>query len=158
MTNYVMISAQEFCDLTGLTLARFKRHRTRFHAAPDDPFPTEVYEYNTTAIFDVEELCEWFVDLYEQMIPTQEALLGEAVETLQRRTGERNLNKIKDLPAAVSRARFDLLTAASNRERPTLQKQLQEAHKNYLGLPREILASKKVLAEARRLLTRVQVA
>ncbi|MFI2616607.1 hypothetical protein [Streptomyces sp. NPDC018584] len=154
MSNYVLISAQEFCDVTGLTMARFKRYRNLFHAAPDEPFPVEVYEYNTTIIFDVEELCEWFVDLYEDMVPKQETLLGEAVETLQRCTGEKNLNKIKDLPAAVSHARFNLLTSASNRERPALQKQLQEAHKNYVKLPKEILSSKKVLTESRRLLER----
>ncbi len=153
-----MISAQEFCELTGLTMARFKRYRNLLHAAPDEPFPAEVYEYNTTVIFDVEELCEWFVNLYEEMVPKQEALLGQAVETLQCRTGERNLNKIKDLSAAVSRARFNLLASASNRERPTLQKQLEEAHKNYLKLPKEIVASKKVLAESRRILERAHAA
>lgn len=160
MTNYVLISAQEFCDITGLTMARFKRYRNLLRAAPADrePFPAEVYEYNTTVIFDVEELCEWFADLYEGMVSRQEARLSEAVETLQRHTGERNLNQIEDLSAAVSYARSGLLTSVSNRERPALQRQLLAAHKDYLKLPKEILASKKVLAESRRLLERSHAA
>ncbi|WP_409238411.1 hypothetical protein [Streptomyces sp. PA5.6] len=148
-----MISAQEFCDVTGLTMARFKRYRTLMRNAPLDqePFPVEVYEYNTTVIFDVEELCEWFVDLYEEMVPRQEALLGEAVETLQRHTGVRDLETIADLAAAVSHARLKLV-GYPNRERAALQKQLEEAYKNYLKLPKEILASKKVLTESEHLL------
>lgn len=150
-----MISAQEFCDVTGLTMSRFKRYRTMLRAAPADsePFPAEVYEYNTTVIFDVEELCEWFVGLYEGMVIRQEALLGEAVKTLQHRTGASDLDTIADLPSAVSRARLGLVRY-SNRERSTLQKQLDEAHKNYVKLPKEIIASKKVLAESRRILER----
>ncbi|MFJ2116136.1 hypothetical protein ACIOEX_30340 [Streptomyces sp. NPDC087850] len=157
MSNYVMISAQEFCDLTGLTMARFKRYRNLMHAAPEEPFPAEVYEYNTTVIFDVEELCEWFVDLYEGMVTKQESLLGEAVKTLQYRTGISDLNTIADLPSVVSRARLGL-AHYSNRERPTLQKQIDAAHKNYVKMPKEIIASKKVLAESRRILERAHAA
>lgn len=156
MSNYILISAQEFCDTTGLTTARFKRYRSLFRAAPtgQEPFPQEVYEYNSTVIFDAEELCEWFIDLYEAMVIQQEALLSEAVKTLQQRIGVNDLNTLDDLTPAVSRARLRL-ASYPNRERATLQKQLEEAHKNFLKLPREILASKKVLTEAQRILEKL---
>ncbi|WP_274916825.1 hypothetical protein [Streptomyces sp. WZ-12] len=156
---YVMISAQEFCEITGLTMARFKRYRTLLRNAPPDqkPFPTEVYEYKTTVIFDVEELCGWFIDLYEDMVALEEKRLSEAVKTLQISTGAKDLDALVDLSSAVSRARLGL-ALYSNRERPKLQKQLDEAHKNYVKLPKEILASKKVLAEAQRLLKKLDAA
>ncbi|KUL44798.1 hypothetical protein ADL22_12710 [Streptomyces sp. NRRL F-4489] len=157
MPNYVMISAQEFCDLTGLTMARFKRYRKLLHAAPKEPFPAEVYEYHTTVIFDVEELCEWFIDLYEDMVPSEESRLGEAARTLQHRLKVEDLNTVDDLATAVQRAKVLGFVGYSNRERVTLQKQLDKAYKDYLKLPKEILASKKVLTESQRLLKRLRV-
>ncbi|MDJ0463068.1 hypothetical protein [Streptomyces sp. H27-C3] len=153
MSNYVMISAQEFCDVTGLTMARFKRYRSLMRKAPADmePFPPEVYEYNTTVIFDTGELCEWFIDLYTEKITHEEERLSEAVKTLQTSLKVNDLNTIENWERAFTTARLALV-GYTNRERPATQKRLDQARSDYFKLPKEILTSKKVLAESERVL------
>lgn len=134
---YVMISAQEFCDVTGLSLSTFKNYRKKFKNLPDEGrFPEEVYEYHNTAIFDVEELCDWWIEMHVAKAERLEQQLSDAMHVLQ------DYFKTKDLTAVDDMER----RAGSSLVPHGMQGRLREAYRVYGYMPDMILGSRKLLA------------
>lgn len=132
-----MISMNEFCALTGLPPSRFKSYRGKFRNLPGEGrFPVEVYEYHQTVIFDTEELCDWWIDWYEEFTSHLTARLGEAVVTLQKYFKTDDLDSVEDLGLRVN----------SGLVQRGMRGTLQDAYKDYKNQPDVIQQAQEILA------------